>query len=126
MSLNWNIGECAESPEVLWSDERRAKTEYLIFATMTVGIGKWTAANIGEVYARLHLVEKIEGAPFSRIENDKRVDVYTTPEEVRALIGLGTNVSYETRAKFLRRWVTDKRMGCLDRWSQKATEKAAA
>lgn len=72
-----------------------ALLEAMIWATMSVGIGRITEKNAAEFYARLALLRKIDGAPE------------ITPEQVRWHIGLRTNVSDESRAQFLKRLSTD-------------------
>lgn len=74
-------------------------TRSLIFLTLNVGIGEITERNADEFYARLHIIERIQGAS-TRLGGE---EVYTTPQEVRAHIGLRTNVPTETRARWAKR-----------------------
>lgn len=113
MPLTWNLTDCAETPETLWSDSRKATTEVLIMSTMSIGIGRWTEGNAPEVYARLKVIESIYGALLLTRTESGVEDRPITPADVRALIGLRTNVGEETRASFIRRHITDKRTGWL-------------
>ncbi len=74
---------------------------------MSVGLGAITAANAGEFYARLNLLEKLDGNRLIRAEVDgerpSEAASRITPDEVRQHIGLSCNVSDETRAAWLKR-----------------------
>lgn len=125
MSLNYDTGACADSPEVLWSDEHKAMTEALIFSTMSIGMGRWTAENIDEVFARLKLIEALYGALVYEMRDGKRNDHHLTPEDVRRYIGLRTNVAPETRASFVKRHVSDARTGMLGDWTRRYRRETA-
>lgn len=82
--------------ETMWNPVTTA----LVWHSLSTGIGDITEENADEVYARIALVEKLHGANLIRDGKPR----YITPEEVRAHIGLTTNVfPVETRAKFLKR-----------------------
>ena len=112
MSLNWNLEAIENHKEVCWikTDEKgddgeprvrmNPVTETLIFMTMAVKLGSITEANADEFYARLKVIEKLEGPFMFKTEDGKKVDVYFTPEDVQAHIGLACNVSNETTTKF--------------------------
>lgn len=125
MSLNWNIGDCADGADVLWSDEHKAMTEALIFATMSIGIGRWTEQNIEDVYARLKLIEALYGCLVYEMRDGKREDHHLTPEDVRRYIGLRTNVAPETRASFVKRHVSDPRTGLMADWTRRYRRETA-
>lgn len=78
-------------------------TQTLIFATMSVGLGSITEKNAEEFYRRLAWVER-DGA-FRRSSEG---DVPFTLEDVKAHIGMTTNVSDETKSKWNKRMKVTK------------------
>ena len=128
MSLNYNLAHIsdwenlcfieapADEPTMgITKGDRRINplTETLIFLTVGVGIGDLTEANASEFYARLRFIEKLDGPMLIRAqdpETGKRpegVAAFITPDEVRQHIGLSTNVSTESRAKWMKRFAND-------------------
>lgn len=96
-------------------------THVLIWATIGVGIGQLSEKNADEFYARLALLERLDGPYLIRPEGKQP---HITPEEVKAHIGLSTNVSYETRPTWFKRMRSE-----LDRYAahyRKATETVTA
>jgi hypothetical protein len=141
MALSWNVEEVENHETVCFemrkpnpsegkveTDENgearylRPLTEMLIFSTISVGIGRITEKNAAEFYARLRLMEQIDG-PFLRTSDgeDRRV----TPEDVQSHIGLTCNVAEESRRTFYTKIGRD-----LDRfkasYTRKTTEEATA
>lgn len=124
MSLQWDATAVNESTRerimgrVGTDDERAlewAKTERIIFASMVTGLGKdWqiTEASAAETFDRLSAYEHATDSPVRTIENPdgpnyperaRTVDHWLTFEDIKARIGLRTNVSPVTRAKFERK-----------------------
>lgn len=93
MALNWNIEKCQKLEEV---KQDWAVTETLIWLTMSVGMREITNANYKEFYARVHLVELLNGS-FLYKEREPR---YITLEDVKLRVGLRTNSSTKTRSQF--------------------------
>lgn len=111
MALNWDVGDIENYKEMCFEtrtddngstlkDEDgetilylKSVTDRLIWGTMGVKMGSITEKNHKEFFARLRIMEKLDGYP-----PDNRV----TYEEVRAHIGLRTNVCTDTWAKFLK------------------------
>lgn len=93
MSLNWDIKECKD-PDLLVSEVEWPVTQYMIFSTMAIGIGRITEANAPKVYARLRMLENLREVPS-----------LTQPEDVQRRIGLKTNASFkdESDVRFLGR-----------------------
>jgi len=89
MSLDWDVSKCENSDELTAGDQWEF-TQAMVFATIGVGIGAVTEANWQEFYARMKL---------GYYWNDAEI----TPDVVRRYIGMRTNVSFETRAKWLKR-----------------------
>lgn len=122
MSLNWNVSKVANSATLCFRIAEhddpsegiskgdkllRPATQALIFATMATGLGDITAKNYREFFARLHFVEKLNGA-YRRQQTAPGVHapVFFTLADVRAHIGLNTNVfPAETRTKWQARMV---------------------
>jgi hypothetical protein len=88
--------ESKDDPNTL--ERLSVTTHTLIFATMAVGLGSITEKNAEEFYRRLAWVER--GGAFRRSAEG---DVPFTLDEVRAHIGMTTNVSDETKTKWNKR-----------------------
>lgn len=97
MALSWNIEKCRDYKE-LTKDENRTLTDTLIWATMFVGIPTITENNAKEFYARLRLMELLNGTFVSQ----KGKAYYLTLEDVERRVGLTTNAISLTRAQFLK------------------------
>lgn len=86
-------------------------THSIIFACMTVGIGRITDKNVGEFYARmrvLYLLESVGGL----YENGKPRMI--TMKELNDHVGLFTNVGNETRAQWARRLFVNQRTSIIE------------
>jgi hypothetical protein len=93
MSLNWNI----ENVKADWkSDDVWPITDALIWATMSVGMNEITNSNWREFYSRAYMIQTIHGGWI--IEKGKTR--FVTPQEVKDHIGLYTNATNYTAAKF--------------------------
>ena len=106
MALNWSLDKirdfdtvCVEPRGVDGAKVLSSVTETLIWATMATNINAITEKNADEFYARLSLWERLNG---SLRRNPDLTDRPTTIEEVRAHIGLGTNATNMTRARWLK------------------------
>ena len=75
-------------------DEYNPATKYLAWGSMGIGIGEITQLNYKEVYLRHLFITKL-----SAYSNEMPV----TLEDVRKNIGLKTNVTHESKAKWLNR-----------------------
>ena len=96
MSLNYYYTDVACADVVMWDEDgvMYNDTQSIIFVTITVGMGEITGDNWLEFYARMNLVESIMHWP-----------VPIPPERIKEHIGLRTNVNYESRAKWMKRWI---------------------
>jgi hypothetical protein len=74
-------------------------TNVLVFATMTIGIGAITEATAGEFWARLSMYERLGGALCATSDGPRPF----TKQDIYDHIGLKTNVSEETRTKWIAR-----------------------
>ena len=97
MPLNWNA-EKVKDYDQLTKEEMQVR-EVLIWATIGIGMSKITEKNYREFFARVNFSEKVGGA-WTHGEGMK--PVYITIEDVRRFIGLYTNASEYSRAKFIK------------------------
>jgi hypothetical protein len=124
MSLNWDITRIKDKDSVCWkiatADDsyRQIKqgeqylnpvTEALIFRTMIVGIGEITERNAGNFYCRSRLLDAFGSHPLSQptaagVSEPRGFTI----DEVRAHIGLRTNVIDENETAWRKRIVGDQ------------------
>lgn len=114
MSLNWNLSKIKNSDELCWPADRKGSenemnpiTNALIWATMSVGIGQITEKNYIEFFGRCELISRLSGAPLREFKDGKRHDVDFTLADIKAHIGLSTNVSREASGPWGKRIVTE-------------------
>jgi hypothetical protein len=89
MSLDYDLTKCVGGKDVM-SDEEWPITHSLIWLTISTGIGDLSEKNAPEFYARVKMLEKMDGK-----------DAFYTPEMIRKRIGMTTNVfPMDTRAKW--------------------------
>lgn len=118
MSLNWNLGRIKDWETVCQvvadtddrmngvkaGDELLAPvTRSLIWATMAVDLGSITEANAGEFFARLRTIEATGDAFLRRAERQDDPANWITLAEVRAHIGLSTNVTTQRAGAWWKR-----------------------
>ena len=99
MSLNWNIQDFDEDHEIMQEDEWE-RTKSIIFLTMTMGINHITEKNYVEFFTRVSFYEHVNGSFFWKNNDGVREDIYFTLEDVKKRIGIWTNASTITKAKF--------------------------
>jgi hypothetical protein len=81
-------------------------THALIFVTMSVDIGHITEKNYLEFYTRAKFAAALFGSSLMKAdEHGGYKERGITIEDVRAHIGLGTNVINKTRAYFVKRHI---------------------
>ena len=79
-------------------------TNALIWGTLSVGMNSITEKNWKEFYTRCHIIETIHGAWLYDRDGTRHI----TPKDVKSHIGLGTNVTNISNAKFkddIDRWL---------------------
>ena len=132
MSLNWKLNKIANNDTVCWVGDEDPKymnpvTESLIWRTMCVDLGEITKKNIPEWLFRTRCYSQVFGKPLRRVVQrcngcrneikdgeqccsaelpgvaDHIEDFDYSEEDLRAHIGLSTNVFDTTRASFLRK-----------------------
>lgn len=108
MSLNFNFEKVATPPEGGWwitdqygGEELNPLTHAIVFATLAVDIGQITAENVDEFYARIHMLEAIDGPFYMESVSDgaggTRWVKGISRDHLLAHIGLTTNVATRTR-----------------------------
>jgi hypothetical protein len=105
MSLNWDITKVANREAVCKTKDGKLHptTDTLIWATMFVGIPRITVDNVEEFSTRVSVYERLFGAFRATVEvNQDVTDIYITPADVLRHVGLSTNASVMTTAKFKR------------------------
>lgn len=108
MALHWSVEKVADMDTVCFrtvSGERQLSplTNVLIWATVSVGLGAITAKNVCAFYRRLALVEALHGTFLNHVSDHGVSAKPISKAEVEAHIGLTTNVSDESEAKWLKR-----------------------
>jgi hypothetical protein len=121
MALTWSVKEIANQDDVCWFEAQEDEpmhgikkgesylaplTNAFIWHSLNTGIGRITAENAGEVYARISFVETLYGASLWTSEGPKPI----TMDDVTMHIGLTTNASFkdESRTSFLKRHAASK------------------
>lgn len=100
MALHWNMEDVEAFDEIKEGFEWDI-TEAIIFGTMTIGINEITEDNADEVFVRLRMAEAVTGAPFwGPSEDGGRKEISWSHEMVTRRIGLRTNASPLSKAKF--------------------------
>ena len=89
MSLDWDVSECTFDRD---SERQTANAENLIWQTMAVDLGSITEKNLSEWVFRCAVIN---------IMNTNIKFHPVTEDFLRPYIGLCTNVSTTTRAKFM-------------------------
>ena len=112
-------------PDWNWTDSTKTSiirlsvtTHCLIFASMSVAMGSITDKNAKEFFTRLSMLETAFGA-FRRDEEGKATPF--TFNEVKAHIGLRTNVSEEANAAFSKRLASNMRRDAVNRMNYAAS-----
>lgn len=120
MSLNWNLEDVKADWE---SDDVWPITNALIWGTMSVGMHSIDEVDWREFYTRAYIIQTIHGGWI--IENGKTR--FVTPQEVKDHIGLHTNATSMTNAKFkasIERRLRDQANQLLRRFDETEQEEA--
>ena len=104
MSLDWNIEHVEDYQKLFTTEDSEHKqlnstTEFLILATMNIGIGEINKRNWKDFYLRL----RISGAHKAVMKRDEdgEFTIPISPEDIYRHIGLHTNASKLSRTQFL-------------------------
>lgn len=103
MALNWNVGRVTNHETVCYKGkgdnrELRDATSAIIFLTMAVGINEITTKNVDEFCWRLEVIKMLDVAKYGR---EDRHASWPSAADIRRHIGLNTNASRMTEAKFM-------------------------
>ena len=109
MGPNWGLDNADAAGRT--ATRLSVTTNMLVWASLLVGLPSITEANAERWFKRLATIEAHNGAYRSRDGED----VFFTLDEVRAHIGLSTNVSTETDAAFRAK---------VKRWEREAAKRA--
>lgn len=90
-------------------------TNCLIWATMGIGMGRITEESYGEFWLRMNMIERLNGPYLSKrtADGESWEPRSVTLEEVKAHIGLGTNVSHESWTSWTKRQIDSWRSNGL-------------
>ena len=104
MSLDWDISECTFDRD---SDRHLANADRLIWQTMAVDLGSIKEKNLSEWVFRCAVI---------KILNHRIHDSFgpVTEEFLRPYIGLCTNVSTTSRAKFMKKCMNRLERDAMD------------
>lgn len=108
MSLDWNVGDVADFENVCFEqrdDGRyvRPVTNAIVMSTMATDMRGITEDTVDEFAWRLDLYQRMFGALIVEAHDGGFIERFITVEEVRAHVGLSTNVAPQSRAKWLKR-----------------------
>lgn len=101
MSLNFDYTQVEGFDQM--DENERVTGDSLVWATMAVGINHISKENAQEFFTRVSAVEMLSGAYRHSSTGPAPGPLYFTPEDVLRFVGLRTNASVLTKAKFLNR-----------------------
>jgi hypothetical protein len=113
MSLDWDATACADQDAILHDPDGRRVTEAIIISLMDVGMRGLTEQNVEEFLDRTAQIAIARGGTMLlQMREGRAADRPYTRAEVEARVGLTTNVSPMTSAKF-----TAKLLDALKRYA---------
>jgi len=102
MALHWSIESC-ENWNELTDDNNWGVTNALIWTTMAIGMGRISADNANEFFARVDTVQKATGQLcYANNEQGEMAPYMITHADIVRRIGLGTNASRLTKTQFFK------------------------
>jgi hypothetical protein len=140
MGLHWDVRSVKDFETLCWTVDERGDanmgikpgdkvlhpmTHALVMMSMGVGLGGITEKNWREWWARLSLLQSMDGPYLHTGDGEPWL---IKPSDVHAHIGLTVNVSRESRAKWLRGRIgqsLDRRAFQAERWEEKREQGAA-
>ena len=103
MTLNLDWSNVKDYKELEKDDDWRKEIVLLGHLMMPMGVRAITASNVGEVFARIDILQRLQGAFMHRSDGKGgREPVLFTPEDIISYIGLRTNVPDISRTEFMR------------------------
>lgn len=105
MALHWDLSGIKDNDTVCYTregDECQVKgtTECIIWMSMFIDMGNWTAKAMPEVWRRVKVYEEVLGAVRVRYTDHGSLPCPLTMDEVLAHQGLSTNVINTTARQF--------------------------
>jgi len=100
MSLSFDTRKC--NPSLPADQNEQVVRDTIVMASMFHGFSEITVGNAPKIYARIHLLEMSRGAFMHKVVDSKLIDLYITPADIARWIGMTTNVSPISDAKFLK------------------------
>ena len=129
MALHFYYGDIEDWENVCFHPGEDGKmktvTDGLIWSTISVGIDRITKNNWRDYFIRLYSIECVLGPYRHKLKNKIRVEIFYTPEEVKAHIGLSTNASSKNKrefSEFLRKQLAEKAELKLKAFDKKTKE----
>jgi hypothetical protein len=108
MSLDWNC-EKVTGWETLRADEtENARLAYFCWELMRVGIGSVTKENVQQVWKRIDVAQKLDGALLQGWENGEIAYFPYTEADVEKYVGYSTNVTTVTNAEWAKSFVASR------------------
>lgn len=137
MSLDWDLSAIKDHETLCWLPDPNGNdgvmlnpiTHAIILSTLNVGIGEITEWNALEFYTRLSMAERVYGPMLTNHdeESDTFEPRYLTAAEVRAHIGLRTNVFPKvTDAAWLENVLRNHRDDTRRTWEREQREQEVA
>lgn len=106
MALTWNLSGIKNWETVCRTEDQtmNAVTHTIILLTMPCGMPSITEKNWQDFFVRVDILQRRDKGAFLYEDKDgKTVPYYLTPKDIQDHIGLTTNASKETDAKWERR-----------------------
>jgi hypothetical protein len=103
MSLDFNYKNVKDHNTLMFHEDGsiKAVSEAIIFNLMRIGITAITEENWEKVFTRIHMMELVDKPLLIASNYDGEITrIPITPEDIKAHIGLSTNVSTESDAAF--------------------------
>lgn len=103
-------------------------THYLMFATMSVGMGEITKQNAPEFFRRIAILQRIEGPAISYRDHldGSTTKIYLTLEDITNHIGLRTNVNQWSKAEFNKKMLERLERNALSSYVDDSAHKRVA
>ena len=99
MALNYDLSKIKNYEELLEDGKLSQPYSTIVLSTVIVALGDITNENYEKFYNRLNVMQKLTG-PFLHLENNP---YHISKDDIIRMIGLNTNVSNETKAKWIKR-----------------------
>ena len=99
MPLTWDCTNVRDWVDLTTDDAVWLRTAYLAYELMRCGISTITEKNVYEVWVRVDIMQRLDGAILGNADGD----VPYTFEDIERHVGYTTNVTNETQAQWLKK-----------------------